>query len=141
MPTNLYGPNDNFDLETSHVLPALIRKFHLAKLASIGDWPAIEQDEAQYGLIPADFKESFFAIAHASGEPVPHSRLIHNPYISLWGTGSPRREFLHVDDLADACVHLINLDDTAFGRLISENPRPIVNIGSGDDLTIRELPL
>jgi GDP-L-fucose synthase len=86
MPTNLYGPGDNFDLETSHVLPALIRKFHEAKTKG------------------------------------------HNE-VMLWGTGSPRREFLHVDDLADASVYLMNnYDDT-----------DIINVGIGKDLTIREL--
>lgn len=86
MPTNLYGPNDNFDLETSHVLPALIRKFHEAKLEKKTE-------------------------------------------IVIWGTGTPRREFLHVDDLADACVYLMENYDG----------REIVNIGVGEDLTIREL--
>ncbi|WLQ46313.1 GDP-L-fucose synthase [Streptomyces poriferorum] len=86
MPTNLYGPGDNFDLETSHVLPALIRRFH----------------EARQGDAPA---------------------------VTLWGSGSPRREFLHVDDLAAACVLLLE-------RYDGDAP---VNVGSGEDLTIREL--
>jgi GDP-L-fucose synthase len=86
MPTNLYGPNDNFDLTSSHVLPALIRKFHDAKLAS--------RDE-----------------------------------VTIWGTGAPRREFLHVDDLADACLFLMRRYDDAVH----------VNVGTGEDLTIREL--
>jgi len=86
MPTNLYGPNDNFDLQTSHVLPALIRRFHEAKAGS-------------------------------------------QPFVTIWGTGSPRREFLHVDDLADACVFLMNKYDRD----------EILNIGVGEDLTIREL--
>lgn len=85
MPTNLYGPNDNFDLKTSHVFPALIRKFHEAKVSN-------------------------------------------TPTVTVWGTGSPRREFLHVDDLAEACVYLMNNYD---------NPS-IVNIGSGKDVTIKE---
>jgi GDP-L-fucose synthase len=85
MPTNLYGPGDNFDLETSHVLPAMLRKFHEAK---------------------------------ASGLPV-----------RLWGTGAPRREFLHVDDLADACLHLMR-------RYGDERP---INVGVGEDISIREL--
>ena len=88
MPTNLYGPNDNFDLRTSHVLPALIRKVHEAK---------------------------------ASG----------SPEVPIWGTGNPRREFLHVDDLADACVFLLENYDSP----------EIVNIGCGEDVTIRELAL
>ena len=86
MPTNLYGPGDNFDLQSSHVLPALIRKFHEAKLAGARE-------------------------------------------VVLWGTGTPRREFLHVDDLADACIHLLRT---------YEAPEPI-NVGTGEDLTIREL--
>ncbi|MFM1931056.1 MAG: hypothetical protein RL226_359 [Bacteroidota bacterium] len=86
MPTNLYGPNDNYDLNNSHVLPALIRKFHTAKLQGDASVPA-------------------------------------------WGTGSPRREFLHVDDLADACLHL----------MLHYNEKMFVNIGSGEDITIREL--
>ena len=86
MPTNLYGPNDNFDLETSHVLPALIRKFHEAKLSN-------------------------------------------SPAVVIWGTGTPRREFLYVDDLAEACIFLMqNYDDIG-----------LVNVGMGVDLTIQEL--
>jgi GDP-L-fucose synthase len=86
MPTNLYGPNDNYDLNNSHVLPAMIRKFHEAKLSN---------------------KES----------------------VEIWGTGTPMREFLYVDDLSDACVHLMN----------NYNDPEIVNIGTGIDITIKEL--
>jgi len=86
MPTNLYGPGDNFNLENSHVIPALIRKFHEAKVAQ------------------AD-------------------------HVTVWGTGSPRREFLHVDDLADACLYLMNHYENS----------EVINVGSGDDLTIAEL--
>jgi GDP-L-fucose synthase len=86
MPTNLYGPNDNFDLEKSHVLPALIRKMHEAKVSGV---------------------ES----------------------VEIWGTGLPRREFLHVDDMADACVHIMNMEEVT----------AMVNIGVGQDVTIREL--
>ena len=86
MPTNLYGPGDNFHLETSHVLPALIRKFHEAKLAGV-------------------------------------------PSVVVWGSGTPRREFLHADDLADACVFLLENYDSP----------ELVNVGCGDDVTIREL--
>jgi GDP-L-fucose synthase len=86
MPTNLYGPGDNYHLQNSHVLPALIRKFHEAKQAG-------------------------------------------RPDVIAWGTGAPRREFLHVDDLADACAFLLRLD----------NPPDWINVGSGTDVTIREL--
>ncbi len=86
MPTNLYGPNDNFDLESSHVLPALIRKFHEAKIGNKKE-------------------------------------------MTLWGTGTPKREFLHVDDLAEACVFLMkNYNDTK-----------IINVGTGEDITIKDL--
>jgi GDP-L-fucose synthase len=86
MPTNLYGQNDNFDLTSSHVLPAMIRKFHDAKSAGTRE-------------------------------------------VTIWGTGTPRREFLHVDDLADACVFLMDRYEGA----------PHVNVGTGEDLSIREL--
>jgi GDP-L-fucose synthase len=95
MPTNLYGPGDNYDLRTSHVLPALIRKAHEAKQRG---------DQA----------------------------------LVVWGTGKPRREFLFSDDMADACLALLRLDDARFGQVIGAYP-PLVNIGCGSDLTIREL--
>ncbi|OQX25963.1 MAG: GDP-fucose synthetase [Desulfobacteraceae bacterium IS3] len=110
MPTNLYGTNDNFDLMNSHALPAMIRKFHIAKMASEGNFQAIAKDEARFGLIPEDIKASL-------------------PKVILWGTGAPKREFLYVDDLADACVYLLeNYEGTE-----------LVNIGTGEDKTIREL--
>jgi GDP-L-fucose synthase len=88
MPTNLYGPKDNFDLETSHVLPAMIRKFHEAKMAG-------------------------------------------RTSVEIWGTGTPRREFLYIEDLADACVHLMeSYDDSG-----------IINVGMGEDISIRDLAL
>jgi GDP-L-fucose synthase len=86
MPTNLYGPNDNYDLKNSHVLPALIRKFHDAKNNN-------------------------------------------SPSVEIWGTGSPKREFLHVDDLADACYYL----------MLNYNEAGFLNVGVGDDVTIKEL--
>lgn len=173
MPTNLYGPNDNFDLETSHVLPALIRKFHLAKLAAQGKWEAIGKDEARYGRIPDDLRARLTAICHANGGSIPDSWHAYAPWsmpsatvpaVVLWGTGSPCRELLHVDDLADACLFLMSLDEQKFallcsrwsspgespesqtcldgphaGRLLSFRGLPLINIGSGEDLTIREL--
>jgi GDP-L-fucose synthase len=99
MPTNLYGPNDNFDLETSHVLPALIRKFHEAKVA---------------------------------GEKS----------VMVWGTGEPKREFLYVADLADASLFLLNLPEDEYSSLITHHSSPaLINIGTGEDVTIRELAL
>lgn len=97
MPTNLYGPGDNYDLETSHVIPALIRKMHEARISGKTE-------------------------------------------VVLWGTGTPRREFLYSDDLADACLFLMNLDQGAFDSLVrNESAAPLINVGSGQDQTIREL--
>ena len=126
MPNNLYGPNDNFDLETSHVLPAMIRKFHLAKLAAMEDWESIRQDEAVRGAIPGDIKLS---LGLDPGTNQPIRTLANQPEVVLWGTGEPRREFLHVDDLAAACLFLMH---------DYNEPEPI-NIGWGRDQTICEL--
>jgi len=114
MPTNLYGTNDNFDLENSHVLPAMIRKFHLARLAATGDFAAIDRDEKLFGTIPADIKT-------ALAQPAPQ--------VILWGSGTPKREFLHVDDMADACIYLMQHYDNT----------DLINIGTGHDTTIRNL--
>jgi GDP-L-fucose synthase len=97
MPTNLYGPNDNFDLENAHVLPALLRKFHEAKIRGMRE-------------------------------------------VLIWGSGNPRREFLHVDDMAEAAVFLMNLDDQALDDQLLSYPKPcFLNVGSGVDGTIRKL--
>jgi GDP-L-fucose synthase len=103
MPTNLYGPGDNYHPENSHVIPALIRKFHEAKLNDA-------------------------------------------PTVTVWGTGTPRREFLYSDDMADACVFLMNLPDEKYDTLLGSDEAktgkfepPLVNIGVGEDVTIREL--
>jgi GDP-L-fucose synthase len=126
MPTNLYGPNDNFDLENSHVLPALIRKFHLAKSAAQKDWEIIRRNEAAFGSIPADIKQSI-GMDPVTNQPFDNST--DSLEVILWGTGAARREFLFVDDLADACLYIMN----------TYNDSEIVNIGSGKDQTIREL--
>lgn len=163
MPTNLYGPNDNYDLEDSHVLPAFIRKFHLAKTAARGDWRSVARDAAACGEIPGDFARNLAAIARfhrravpgdlrpGSGDVAPH------PAIRLWGTGSPRREFLYSDDLADACILLMERLEEVFGAGggaghsdESHPPRPgagssfplsprLVNVGCGKDLRVSEL--
>jgi len=138
MPTNLYGPNDNFDLESSHVLPAMIRKFHLAKLAVNADWDAIKKDEARFGPIPTDIYDSLSALSksrtpYANNAPAA---------VQLWGSGSPKREFLHVDDMASACkfdkIKLLPLEAQA----PETNGQPIIshiNIGTGKDKMIKEL--
>lgn len=120
MPTNLYGPDDNFDLENSHVLPALIRKFHLAVLAAEGKREEIQKDERIFGSIPKHYT-------------------VRPDSVTIWGTGSPFREFLHVDDLADACVFLMNLEDRPFSLLIASGRAPLVNIGFGKEITVKDL--
>ena len=96
MPTNLFGPGDNYDLETSHVIPALIRKIHEAKT----------NEQAQ---------------------------------VEIWGTGEPFREFLYNEDLADACTYIMSLDDDKFSSLLQEEQPPLINIGSGKEIQIKEL--
>ena len=144
MPTNLYGPNDNFDLETSHVLPALIRKFHLARLLSEGDFDGIRKDFLTWGNREVAVGEGTIVISHDSpAEDV--AKVMHrfgiyrqdttaqpSTIVELWGTGEPYREFLHVDDLAAACVFLMEkYDYTDIGEF--------VNIGVGKDKPIKDL--
>ena len=125
MPTNLYGSGDNFDLENSHVLPALIRKFHLARLASVNDLDTILLDEQCYGLIPDDLLDIMGLVRTDQGflRNDKESKMI------LWGTGSPKREFLHVDDLAAASVYF----------MANYESEQILNVGVGKDLSISEL--
>lgn len=126
MPTNLYGNNDNFDLHTSHVLPALLRKFHLGKLLSLKQYEHIESDVGLKG----DELMSYLQTHNISAES-----------ISIWGSGKPRREFLHVDDMADACVFVMN--NVSFGPHLSSDSKQIrnthINIGCGYDISIYEL--
>lgn len=96
MPTNLYGPGDNYHLENSHVIPALIRKFHEAKINNLSS-------------------------------------------VTVWGTGTPKREFLHSDDMAQACLFLMQSSQNIIGKLFNHSSAPLVNIGYGEDLTILEL--
>ena len=96
MPTNLFGPGDNYDLETSHVLPALIRKVHETKVRS-------------------------------------------ESTVTIWGSGRPKREFLYSDDMAEACVFLMRLPEGVFARLTAHEVAPLINVGSGKDLSIAEL--
>jgi GDP-L-fucose synthase len=96
MPTNLYGPRDRYDLQTSHVLPALLRKFHEAKVSGARN-------------------------------------------VTLWGSGAPRREFLYSEDMADACIHLFELPGERLDAALGAELPPLINVGCGEDLTIREL--
>jgi GDP-L-fucose synthase len=135
MPTNLYGPNDNFDLETSHVLPALIRKYHLAKLAEQGDWEGIKKDEQKYGAIPDEIKQSIGLKTSPSNLKTTSSS--HRSFVPLWGSGDPKREFIHVDDLADACILLTKMNKKTFDLLFDDIHTPLINIGCGEDQTVR----
>ncbi len=129
MPTNLFGPGDNYHLENSHVIPAMIRKFYLAKMAMEGDVEGIVRDEKRYGAIPPDICES---MGYSADTKTLDSKII--PRVRLWGTGSPRREFLHVDDMAAASVFVMGLEQSHF-----ENGNPsFLNVGTGEDITIRE---
>ena len=129
MPTNLYGINDNFDLENSHVLPALLRKIHLAKLYHQNKQDAILQD-----LKMQNFEEA---------KNYLHRFGIQPNCVKIWGSGNPRREFLYADDMANACVFIMqNLD---FKDLCTKDSTQIrnthINIGTGEDISIKELAL
>ncbi|MCD7976123.1 MAG: GDP-L-fucose synthase [Tannerellaceae bacterium] len=135
MPTNLYGPNDNFNLETSHVLPAMVRKIHLAKCLSLGDWKGVRQDLQ---------KRPVEGIHGESSENEIRNLLakygIFPDKVVLWGTGSPMREFLWSEDMADASVFImekINFTDLTEGKKEIRNTH--INIGTGKDLSIKEL--
>jgi|TARA_B110000902_G_scaffold265378_1_gene349553 GDP-L-fucose synthase len=127
MPTNLYGPNDNFDLETSHVLPALIRKIHLAKLLSESKFEAVVKDLKLDNIEEAKAYLSRFGVSANS--------------VEIWGTGTPRREFLWSEDMADACVFLMqnrNFSDT-YNANEKEVRNTHINIGSSKDISIKQL--
>jgi GDP-L-fucose synthase len=148
MPTNLYGPNDNYDLEKSHVLPALIRKMHLGKCLIKGDWEGIRKDFSKRQVEGVDGK----ATENAITEKLLKYGIFKNGNtvkVTLWGSGSPMREFLHSDDMADACVYLMEKID--FKDLVANRQKELgaavakeirnthINIGTGRDLTIKEL--
>jgi GDP-L-fucose synthase len=136
MPTNLYGPNDNFNLETSHVLPALIRKFHLGKCLFLSDFVSIRKDLDKRpieGLNGSAAIDEILNLLSKYGVSKQHE----NSTITLWGTGMPLREFMHVDDMASACVHI--LENITAERLYNELKITHINIGIGEDLTIKEL--
>lgn len=135
MPTNLYGQGDNYHLANSHVLPAMIRKFHLAKLAAQQDLAGIIADQAHYGEIPADIKTM---LGLPKDEAITlNSRFAHAPHVTLWGTGNVYREFLYVDDMADASIFVMNLDKATYDA----NTQPMlshINVGCGYDMRISE---
>lgn len=177
MPTNLYGPNDNFHLENSHVLPAMMRKIYLAKLINDGNWDAIRNDMNKRPINPTDALRNEIGDGNVDGSNSEERILkalefygIENNHVTLWGTGNPLREFLWSEDMADASVHmLLNVDfsdiigvekyssvfygaktngevnrNNSEGRggaipKLGEIRNCHINVGTGKELTIREL--
>jgi len=140
MPTNLYGRNDNFDLEKSHVLPALVRKMHLGKALGANDWDAIQKDLNRWpieGIDGTANKNKVLSILDKYGIQKNEDSV----YIEIWGTGNPMREFLWNEDMADACVFLMENRD--FKDCYTANDKEIrnthINIGTGIDISIRDL--
>ena len=136
MPTNLYGPEDNFDLETSHVLPALLRKMHLARALEQGDWSTIRRDLDQRPVEGVDGTASEQQILDKLARyGITPGRM------TVWGTGRPLREFLWSEDMADACVYIMERVD--FRDLAADKDTEIrnchINIGTGTELTIARL--
>jgi len=131
MPTNLYGPHDNFNLETSHVFAALIRKFHLAKLLRNKDFDQLKRD-IQRAPLGYDMNNESVVKSAESMKKALKKLGITEEYVITWGAGEVYREFLHVDDLAHACIFLMeNYDYKEIGEFI--------NIGTGEDIKIKDL--
>lgn len=160
MPTNLYGPNDNFDLEKSHVLPALLRKMHLGKALHEGNWQAIRDDlnkrpvkgfdgnadqEAilnvlsDFGILQGSVQEKATATKSSAGEDHNNTDVS----VEIWGSGKPMREFLWSEDMADACVHIMErVDFQDIVDMLGKNDevRNVhLNIGTGKEISIKEL--
>ena len=135
MPTNLYGPNDNFNLETSHVLPAMIRKVHLGKCLSEGNWDSVRKDLSARPVenVSGDASESEISDILAKYGIYPGK-------VELWGTGKPLREFLWSEEMADASVYVMEKVDFADVRPATGDIRNThINIGTGKELSIREV--
>ncbi|MGE5943773.1 MAG: NAD-dependent epimerase/dehydratase family protein, partial [Flavobacteriales bacterium] len=141
MPTNLYGPNDNFDLEKSHVLPALIRKMHLGKALENGNWDFIHEDLNNMpieGINGSSSKEAITTILEKYGIKKASGKV----QLEVWGSGNPMREFLWSEDMADACVFLMenrNFSDCYTDTKDIRNTH--INIGTGIDISIKDLAI
>lgn len=136
MPCNLYGPGDNYNLANSHVIPAIIRKLHLAKLAQEENLNAIIADQQRYGEIPPEIKAMIGLDAEA---PITvSSNISPKASVQLWGTGKPLREFLHVDDLAEAAIFVMNLDAASWLTITREQLSHL-NVGFGFDYPINSV--
>jgi GDP-L-fucose synthase len=165
MPTNLYGPGDNYNLERSHVLPALMRKIHLGKCLEDGNWAAIRKDLnknpveningesgeelildilKKYGVHYISNKQLIGAYKNVSDNQITFNRVA----VNVWGTGAPLREFIHSSDMAEACVFLmenVNIDDIVdlnkSGNKTEFHPPHFINIGTGDEISVTRLAL
>ena len=140
MPTNLYGPNDNFDLETSHVLPALLRKMILGKYLQNNDYDSIRSDLKKRpieGVNHTASEEQIMAVLDKYGI----REIAESVEVEIWGTGAPMREFLYSEDMADACVHIMERVD--FKDTYDNSQREVrdthINIGTGEEISIKEL--
>lgn len=152
MPTNLYGPNDNFDLEKSHVLPAMVRKMHLGNCLEENNWNAIREDLNKRpieGFSGDNTNDEIREILAKYGIRVNPSESVKSVSVEIWGTGAPMREFLWSEEMADACVYLMeNIDfkdvsSTSSPTATATEPVEIrnthINIGTGKEVSIRDL--
>ncbi|MBK5196261.1 MAG: GDP-L-fucose synthase, partial [Proteiniphilum sp.] len=147
MPTNLYGPNDNFDLEKSHVLPAMIRKIHLAKCLMEGDMEAIREDLQRRPVEGIDSDADYRAVEETKGSATDEQIIallgkygVTRGQVALWGSGKPMREFLWSEEMADACVFImeqVDFSDLSAGKEEVRNCH--INIGTGREISIRDL--
>ncbi|HPR74433.1 MAG TPA: GDP-L-fucose synthase [Bacteroidales bacterium] len=145
MPTNLYGPGDNFNLERSHVLPALLRKIHLGKCLEDNNWEAIRKDINRNPVETVDGEAEEHAILDIL-EKYGVAKANDRTEVTVWGTGTPLREFMYSQDMADACVFLmekVNITDIIELNRSNESedfhPPHFLNIGTGEEITIRDL--
>ena len=147
MPTNLYGHGDNYNLEASHVLPALLRKFHLGKCLEDGNFEAVRKDLDRYPVEKVNGnseKESIVRILDKYGVRYTHSEKVE---VGIWGTGTPLREFMNSKDMAEACVFIMeNIDVKDIAAIHTAgvtdpeyHPPHFLNIGTGEEITIRDL--
>ena len=156
MPTNLYGPNDNFNLTGGHVMPSLMRRIHLGKLLEDGDMEAIRADLKKRpvdGFNGSETEEAIISLLEQQGINREKSQIANPPVgghsrksqisVSVWGTGNPLREFMYSGDMADATVYI--MEKVSFRDLVPEGAKEIrnthINIGTGEEITIRDLAL
>lgn len=143
MPTNLYGLNDNFHLENSHVIPSLMRKFHLAKCIELNDWAMLRKDLKQtpvLGISDDSSQKRVLDVLENYGifSQISEKHIASEVSVEIWGSGNVMREFLHVDDMASASIYVIGLDKKDY----ESNTKPMlshINVGTGKDITISKL--